>query len=146
MTTSDPFALLVPAPMLADVIAQARAALPAECCGLLAGTVADGVGTAALRIPLTNALASPTEFASEPREMLAAQKAWRAAGLELLAVYHSHPASDPVPSRKDIERNGWGSAVMCVIVGLANDEADVRAWWLTEGGCRPAAWSTGQAT
>ena len=80
--------------------------------------------------PVRNDLASPTEYASNPRDMLDALKAARAAGTEVLAIYHSHPASDPVQSRTDIERNYWGEGVIHVIIGLAGSEPDVRAWRL----------------
>ena len=130
--------LLVPRPLSDAVIAHARAELPNECCGLLAGVIEDGVGRVTQHLPLVNELADPTEYFSEPRSIIAAEKARRAAGTEVLAIYHSHPTSDPVPSRKDLDRNFWGETAVHVIVGLAGDEPDVRAWWLTETDYRPA--------
>ncbi len=64
----------------------------------------------------------------------------RVRGLEMLAVYHSHPTSRPVPSRTDLERHGMDD-VMCMIVSLAATPPEVRAWWLTETGYREAEWS-----
>ena len=58
--------------------------------------------------------------------------------LELLAVYHSHPASDPVPSRRDVMENTYGETVVHLIVGLAGAEPEVRGWWITESGLRKA--------
>jgi len=55
-----------------------------------------------------------------------------------LVNIHSHPTSEPVPSRKDIERNYWGESVVHVIIGLAGEEADVRAWWIGADGFRAA--------
>ena len=75
---SDPFRLLIPRPIYEAMLAHALAELPAECCGLLAGTIIDGVGTVLHHFPLVNVLHSPTEFESEPRSMLDAQKAMRA--------------------------------------------------------------------
>ena len=46
----------------------------------------------------------------------------RVRGLEMLAVYHSHPTSRPVPSRTDLERHGMEN-VVCMIVSLAVDAA-----------------------
>ena len=103
--------------------------------------IEDGVGRVTQHLPLRNDLASPTEYAANPRDLLTASKAMREAGTDPLAVYHSHPTSDPVPSRKDRERNYWGETVVHVIIGLAGDEADVRAWWITEAEYRPAEWS-----
>ena len=128
--------LVIPEPLLAELVAHARAELPNECCGLLAGHIEDGIGIVTTRFPIRNALAGPTEYETEPRDMLAAFRAMRERGLELLAVYHSHPTSEPVPSRKDIERNTYGETVVHVIVGLAGPTPSVRAWRLTETGYR----------
>jgi [CysO sulfur-carrier protein]-S-L-cysteine hydrolase len=135
---TGPFRLVVPRPIFDAVLAHLRAALPAEGCGLLAGTVADGVGRVTLHLPLVNALESPTEYESDPRSMFAAHKAMRTAGVDVLAVYHSHPASPPVPSRRDRDRN-YSETVANLIVGMTNEEA--RAWWLTTADAREAGWT-----
>ena len=119
------------------MLGHLRAALPAEGCGLLAGTVTDGVGRVTLHLPLVNALNSSTEYESEPRSMFAAHKAMRAAGVDVLAVYHSHPTSPPVPSRTDRERN-YSEAVMNLIVGMVGEE--VRAWWLSATDAHEGDW------
>jgi len=127
---SDPFRLLIPRPVYEAVLAHARRELPAECCGLLAGMIEGGVGRVTMHLPLVNALTSPTEYESDPRSMFAAHKAMRAAGTDVLAVYHSHPTSDPIPSRRDLERN-FSESVVNLIIGLRSTDPNVRAWWLT---------------
>lgn len=62
--------------------------------------------------------------------MLAAHKTMRATGTEVLAVYHSHPTSDPIPSRRDRERN-YSEQIVNLIVGLKGAVPEVRTWWLT---------------
>ena len=119
-------------PILDEAIAHARDELPNECCGLLAGEIADGVGIATSRFPIRNDEASPREYLSNARDMLAASRAMREKGLELLAIYHSHPATEPAPSQKDIERNTYGESVVHLIVSLADSQASVRCWWLSE--------------
>lgn len=130
--------LHLPRPIHDAVIAHARAELPNECCGLLAGTLDGDAGRVTRHFPIRNDLASPTEYLTNARDMLDASKAIRAAGTEVLAIYHSHPTSDPVPSRTDRQRNYWGESVVHVIVGFAGNEPDVRAWWLAETTSRPA--------
>lgn len=132
--------LLIPPNILAAVVAHARAEAPNECCGLLAGTP-DGPATH--HFPIRNDLASPTEYLTNARDMLAASKAARAAGVEFLAVYHSHPASAPVPSAKDVAGNHWGDAVVHLIIGLAGAEPDVRAWAIADGGAAETEWAVG---
>ena len=123
------FALHISRSLLDAVIAHARAELPNECCGLLAGS-ADG--RAMRHFPIRNDLASPTEYLTNARDLLDAMKASRADGIEVLAIYHSHPASDPIPSKTDLANNTWGENAMHVIVGLAGIQASIRGWWLGE--------------
>jgi proteasome lid subunit RPN8/RPN11 len=137
---STPFRLLLLRQLLDEMTAQAQAELPNECCGLLGGTVgADGTARVLSRYPLTNALASPTEYESEPKGLFAAYRDMRERGIEPIAVYHSHPTSDPIPSHKDRERNYMGDVVH-FIIGLRGSDPDVRAWWLTADDHREADW------
>jgi proteasome lid subunit RPN8/RPN11 len=137
------FRLQIPQPLYAALLAQAQAELPNECCGLLAGVVTEGgagrVGLVRERYPLVNALASPTAFESEPRSMFVAVRDMERRGLDILAVYHSHPSSGPVPSRTDLARN-YSPEVVNLIISLMEGEPRVRGWWLTGEGYREAAW------
>ncbi len=125
--------LQIPSRLYAEMLEQAVSELPNECCGLLAGR--DGVVTR--RYPLTNDLASPVRYENYP---FAAQKDMRAQGIELLAIYHSHPTSDPIPSRTDLESNFYGAEVVHLIVSLRDGEPVVRGWHLDETTYRPAEW------
>ena len=125
--------LALPRSILDAMIAHARRDLPNECCGLLAGGIEGGTGRVTQHFPIRNDLASPTEYLTSARDLLNAMKAVRAAGTDVLALYHSHPTSEPVPSRKDHERNEWGDAAAHVIISLQGEEPDVRAWWMGEG-------------
>ena len=136
------FRLVIPRPLYEAMLTHARAELPAECCGLLAGTIEGDIGRVTDHFPLVNALSSPTEYESESRSRFAAHKAMRANGTEILAVYHSHPSSDPIPSRRDLERN-YSEMVVNLIIGLKAAEPDVRAWWLMEDGAQEALWEVG---
>lgn len=131
-------ALAIPDVLLEEMIAHARAEAPLECCGLLAGTIADGVGNVTARFAIRNELQSPTDYLTDARDMFAAFRAMRAGGLELLAIYHSHPTSAPIPSARDLDRNTYGESVVHVIVGLGGAEPEVRGWWLGDGTYREA--------
>jgi proteasome lid subunit RPN8/RPN11 len=117
--------LRIPKGVYDEMVADARRALPLECCGLLAGSSL----RAERCYPLRNELASPEEFSSEPHDLLSAFRDMRARELELVAIYHSHPASPPVPSRTDLERNFYGDTVH-VIVSLAGTVPEARAYRL----------------
>jgi proteasome lid subunit RPN8/RPN11 len=133
------FRLVVPQSAYDAMIAQAQAARPNECCGMLAGAVEGEVARVVKVYPLVNALASPVEYESEPRSMLEAVQDQMHLGLEVLAVYHSHPTSAPVPSKKDLARN-YSEDVVSMIISLADPEPVVRAWWLTGTDYREADW------
>jgi proteasome lid subunit RPN8/RPN11 len=145
---STPFRLLVPRSLFEAVLAQARAELPNECCGLLAGppvSPAEGVGRVVKRYPLVNAAASPREYLSDGRSLFDAVRDLDRLGLVVLAVYHSHPTSAPVPSRADLERS-YSPDVVNLILSLAGEAPQARAWWLGAEGYREAEWEVVETT
>jgi proteasome lid subunit RPN8/RPN11 len=132
--------LNIPRSVYEGMLWHALAERPLECCGLLAGVIRDdGVGEVRLRYPLLNAAASPIEFESDPDSHFSAWHDICRQGLEVLAVYHSHPTSHPVPSRKDLERNYWQQAV-ALIISLTTTPPMVRGWWLSAETYREAEW------
>jgi proteasome lid subunit RPN8/RPN11 len=125
------------------MLVQAIVELPNECCGLLAGVLEETqkgtLGRVQQRYPLVNALARPTAYESEPKSMFAAVRDVQRLGIDILAVYHSHPMSDPIPSRTDLERN-YSTEVMNLIISLRETQPRVRGWWLTADSFREAEW------
>jgi proteasome lid subunit RPN8/RPN11 len=114
--------------LLDDVIAHARADAPNECCGMIASR--DGEAVAVHRA--TNAAASPLRYEIEGMEQYKIQTAIEDAGFDLGAIYHSHTRSKPEPSQTDINLAFYPEALY-VIVGLEDDEPDVRAWRIVDG-------------
>ena len=103
--------------LLEQIVEYARAGLPLECCGLLAGRES----SATQFIPITNRLASATEFDMEPAELIGALRSLRTNGERLLAIVHSHPRGPALPSARDIER-AWYPDAAHVIVSFASAE------------------------
>jgi proteasome lid subunit RPN8/RPN11 len=146
---STPFQLVVPRAIYDQMIAQARSELPNECCGLLGGAIHHSpptphasllpVGRVERHFPLVNSAASPTEYLSDPRSMFEAVRDMRRLGIDILAVYHSHPISAPVPSRTDLERS-YSPEVVNLIISLKDGEPLIRAWWLSEKDFHETAW------
>src|SRR5262245_27090854 len=137
---ADRFKLRIPKRILEAIIGHATAELPMECCGLLAGRIECGIGMVTHHFPLPNIAEQPaSEFLSEPRAMLAVDKAIRAARIDVLAVYHSHPASEPVPSRNHRERS-YSDSVQNLIIGFQNGLPIVRAWWLSASDHSEGQW------
>jgi proteasome lid subunit RPN8/RPN11 len=105
----------IPAAVIADMLAHARAESPNECCGLLVGR--RGVVTRAVRA--RNLEAGPTRYLIDPQDHIDAMKAAREEGLQVVGAYHSHPAHPagaPVPSPSDIAEASGGPDFLYVIV------------------------------
>jgi proteasome lid subunit RPN8/RPN11 len=138
---TKPYRLHIPHHLYEAMLAQAVSESPNESCGLLAGTFSDGVGVATHRFPLVNAAENPTvEYFSDPKSMLAAHRAMRDSAVEMLAIYHSHPTTAPIPSRTDRERNWWGDAMVFLIVSPIGGRPEVRAWRLTAADAIEVEW------
>jgi len=71
--------------------------------------------------------------------MLAAVRELRRTGLDVVAVYHSHPTSPAVPSRTDLANNYWGEVVN-LIISLQNAQPEVRGWRMSATDYREAEW------
>lgn len=100
---------------------------PIEACGYLAGTA----GEARLFIPMTNSDHSPEHFSFAPEEQFRALKQARKAGLQLMAVFHSHPASPARMSAEDI-RLANDPEIVYIIVSLLNNEPVIRGFRTAE--------------
>lgn len=107
--------LEIPTEILQQMIAQARTHAPIEACGILAGSN----GKVEKLYRMTNVDNSRTHFMMEPREQFATIKDIRLAGLEMLAIYHSHPETPARPSAEDVKL-ALTPNVIYVIVSLQN--------------------------
>ena len=117
--------------LLDEMVAHARAEAPNECCGMVASR--NGEAVAVHRA--VNAAASPLRYEIDGAEQYRIQMEIEDAGLELGAIYHSHTRSAPFPSQTDINLAFYPDSLY-VIVGLAGEEPDVRAWRIVEGEVR----------
>jgi proteasome lid subunit RPN8/RPN11 len=120
--------------LLDEIVDHARAEAPNECCGMIAAR--DGVAVAVHRA--RNAAASPLRYEMDGMEQYRIQTAIEDDGMELGAIYHSHTRSAPEPSQTDINLAFYPDAVY-VIVGVADDEPDIRAWRIVDGAVSEAA-------
>jgi proteasome lid subunit RPN8/RPN11 len=125
-----------------EMYRHAREANPAECCGLIGGSIgesaesAESIARSVYR--LRNVARSPlVAYEAAPEELFAAQKRMRERGEEMLAIYHSHPRSEePLPSETDVRLAYYPSAFY-FIIGLSGAEATLRAFRINE---REARW------
>ena len=60
--------------------------------------------------------------------------------LEILAIYHSHPTTHAVPSKKDLAQS-FSDNVINFIISLQGAEPVMRGWWLRTDSYDEATWS-----
>ena len=110
--------MVVPQAIREELHAHAAEEAPNECCGLL--VFKDGVAERYVRG--RNKLASPYRY-----ELDISPDVWflEDEGYEL-AVFHSHPETEPIPSRTDRELAGLWSGRPFLIYGLKLEQ--LRAW------------------
>ena len=112
-----------------ELVEHARADLPNECCGMIAGEA----GTAVRVYRAANTESSPFMYVMDPREQLRIMDEIDDAGWELLAVYHSHTRSAAYPSRTDVEL-AFFPETRYLIVSLAEADApEIRAFRIARG-------------
>ena len=127
---THPFEL--PAALRDDILAHARAEAPKEACGLVAGRNARATRV----IRCTNAHpAAVTRYTIDPREQLRAFRDMEGNGEDLVAIYHSHPATQAYPSPTDRAEAHYPEAVY-VLVSLRDATPDVRAFQIRDGWVR----------
>jgi proteasome lid subunit RPN8/RPN11 len=63
----------------------------------------------------------------------------REAGEDLLAIYHSHPASPAAPSSIDIAEAGYPDAIYLIISLNTKGVLEMRGFRIREGGIREVA-------
>ena len=89
----------------AQILGEARAAHPGECCGLLEGLRTQGASGDEFRItalhPAKNLAPAPDRFEIAPEDHIKAFKAARANRHRLIGCYHSHPNGRAEPSAAD---------------------------------------------
>ena len=127
--------LEIPADLLDAMIAHCRREDPLECCGILGG-----VPPRVLSLhPLRNIAASETRYTADPKELIQAHVWLREQDREILAIYHSHPRWEAVPSATDVSQNYWGDMPR-IIVSLLSDPPDVRVWRLNPHSFQELPW------
>jgi proteasome lid subunit RPN8/RPN11 len=116
--------------LLPQLLTRSCQESPREVCGLLAGR--DGIITHALLA--ANAAVDPVvSYDIAPEELLRLMREIRAARLDLLGIYHSHPNGKNEPSPRDIERAYYPDAAYFIISPLAAAARPVRAFSIRDG-------------
>jgi proteasome lid subunit RPN8/RPN11 len=123
-----------------EIVAQARAEVPNEACGLIAGKE----GVPVRLYPMRNAERSPVTYRFDAKEQYRVMTEIDDEGLEIYAIYHSHTHTEAYPSATDrarahredsltLELSPWFPGTRYLIVSLAEQEPVLRGFTF-EGG------------
>ena len=103
--------------------------VPLEACGLLAGRN----GNVSKVLPVRNQAQSPVRFVMDPYEQLQAFEWIDSQALELVGIFHSHPAGPETVSATDIREAAY--EVVHLVWSRAGDDESwkVRGFWIEDG-------------
>ena len=119
--------------LLEGIREHGKKAYPNECCGVLLGRIEDSRKSAVeLRAMENTREDSPrNRYLISSRELLEAEKAARARGLDIVGVYHSHPDHPARPSEFDREHAfPWYSYIIVSVHG--GKPVDLASWTLRD--------------
>jgi proteasome lid subunit RPN8/RPN11 len=121
----------IPPGLRQEMLDHLLACLPEEGCGLLAGR--EGVAEAVL--PVENELHSPVRYRMRGQAQLRAFQHLETGGLDLLAIFHSHPSGPAAPSATDIAEFCY-PGVLTLIAAPEEGTWKLRAFAIGVGSCR----------
>jgi len=126
--------LTIPSSVADELLEHARAEVPNEACGLLAGNLASGRATAFH--PARNEEASPLRYNVHPDDLVRIVFGIEDAGQDLVGIFHSHTHTPAVPSATDLRTAQYPDAFY-VLVTLSDPNAgpadSLRAWRIRDG-------------
>lgn len=112
----------------------ARDAYPHEACGLLIGRSREDGGWSVVEVRRARNLEAERasdRYVLDPEAFLAADRDARAAGLEVVGFWHSHPDSPAVPSETD-RGAAWPGYAYLIVAVRRGRPREIRLWTLAD--------------
>jgi proteasome lid subunit RPN8/RPN11 len=112
---------------------HAESSYPEECCGFLIGRTAADASSVERIVPAGNERQESrhNRYLISPEAVLAAHKAARAQGLDVIGYYHSHPDHPARPSAFDRE-HAWPGLSYLIVSIEQGSQVDARSWRLRD--------------
>jgi [CysO sulfur-carrier protein]-S-L-cysteine hydrolase len=110
-----------------EMLQHVESRVPLEACGLLAGTDSQVEKV----IEVRNQLQSPARFEMDPYEQLQAFDWIESSGLDLLGIFHSHPAGPETVSATDIAEAAY--EVVHIIWSRMEERWQAHGFWIEHG-------------
>lgn len=102
---------------------------PLEACGLVSGKN----GQAVRFYPTDNAASSPVWYTIPPEQLFRVIRDIDDQGLDLLAIFHSHPSSRAYPSATDITQAFYPDSVYLILSLADQSNPELRGYWIRAG-------------
>lgn len=109
------------------MVLHAERTYPNECCGAMLGRLQGEKKTVTEAVPLENAYAGAqgARYELRPEDLLEADRAARARGLDLIGIFHSHPDAAAYFSETDLKNScPWYSFVVLSVQNGKFDHAN----------------------
>jgi proteasome lid subunit RPN8/RPN11 len=109
------------------MVLHAQRTYPHECCGAMLGRIEGDSKLVTEAVALENAYLGDQgdRYELRPEDLLAADQAARARGLDLIGIFHSHPDCDAYFSTTDLQNScPWYSFVVLSIQNGKFDHAN----------------------
>lgn len=120
--------ITVPRRVYDEIVSHAKESYPDECCGVLIGnTLGSRKVFSSERATNINEERASDRYILDPKELNIIDKGARAACLDIIGFYHSHPDHTDRPSEFDRKEGQPGYTYMIVSV-LEGTDIAVRCW------------------
>ena len=121
--------MLLPKRFADEIVKHARAEVPNECCGLLAGK--NGSVLEVFRCESTEK--SPYRYYLDPKDQIRVMREMDRKGWELVGIYHSHTHTEAFPSKTDVELAFYPEALYFIVSLQGRHAPVIRAFRITDG-------------
>lgn len=108
------------------MLLHAERTYPNECCGAMLGRIHTEKKLVTAALPLENSFSGEQKarYELKPEDLLEADRAARARGLDLIGIFHSHPDCDAYFSETDLKHScPWYSFVVLSVQNGKFDHA-----------------------
>ncbi len=112
-----------------EMINHARAEIPNECCGLLAGKD----GTILQLYRCDSAEKSPFRYYVDPKDQIRIMRELDQKEWDLIGIYHSHTHTEAYPSKTDLELAFYPEALYFIVSLQKADAPVIRAFRIVDG-------------
>jgi proteasome lid subunit RPN8/RPN11 len=123
--------LVIPDLPWQEMVQHVQGWFPEEACGVAGGFFSGDTARIEIILPVENQLHSPVRFRMAPAGQLAAFRIIEERGLELVAIFHSHPDGPQIPSITDMAEFYYPGVLSLVLSPQVDGEWRVRAFHIS---------------